>query len=229
MKRFLLVLVAVGCAWAQTDVVTTQAFGTGEGVDGEVNAVAVQANGQVVIGGHFTSVNGVPRNNVARLNPDGSLDPAFAATVAAGVNGPVNAVAVQPTGGVIVGGVFTQAGETEQMNLARYNADGTIDKSFGGGTGMVGTNGPVLALAVQADGKVVVGGNFTTVFGQPRRSLARLNPDGTLDGPVVPPQALDGQVKAAGAGADDSFVAGGVFTFQNHTAKNLIKVAAPAE
>ncbi len=229
MKRFLLVLlVAAGAVQAQTPVISTAAFGAGEGVNGEVNAVAVQPDGKIIIGGHFTAVNGTPRNNVARLNPDGTLDATFAKTYEDGVNGEVSAVTVQPNGGIIVGGVFTQVGRQEVMNLARYNPDGSIDKAFGTGTGLVGTNGPVLALTVQADGKIVVGGNFTTVFGQPRRSLARLNPDGSLDGPVAPQNVLSGPVQAVGAGADGGMVAAGDFSVQNHTARNLLKIV-PAE
>lgn len=231
MKRFLLILATtLTAAHAQSEVALSSAFSSGEGVEGSVNAVAIQADGKIVIGGRFAAVNGVPRNNIARLNPDGTLDRTFADQLSQGVNGTVNAIAIQPEGGIIIGGLFTQAGEFETMNLARYNADGSVDKNFGGATGgMPGTNGVVLALAAQPDGKVVVGGNFSTAFGQERRSIARINPDGTLDGPVIQQNALTGQVNAVAAAPDDSFTAGGLFTVQTQNAKNLLKVAAPAE
>jgi uncharacterized delta-60 repeat protein len=231
MKKFLLVLmVSLGAAHAQTEEVVKSAYGAGQGVNGEVLALAVQSDGKVIIGGRFSAVNGVPRNNIARLNPDGTLDRSFAEKVENGVNGQVNALAVQPAGGVIVGGQFTQVGNVEALNLGRYNADGTPDKNFGNLPGQEpGANGIVYALAVQADGKIVVGGNFSTVFGQPRRGVARLNTDNTLDGPLVSQAGILGPVRALVATPDDSFVAGGVFTVQNQEAKSLFKAPVPAK
>lgn len=230
MKKVLLVLaVSLGVAHAQTEEVVKSAFGAGEGVNGEVLALAVQTDGKTLIGGRFTAVNGVPRNNIARLNPDGTLDRSFAEKVEAGVNGQVNAVVLQPAGGVIVGGQFTQVGNVEALNLGRYNADGTPDKNFGTAPGQqLGANGIVFALAVQPDGKIVVGGNFSTVFGQPRRGVARLNTDNSLDGPIVSQAGIIGPVRALAATPDDSFVAGGLFTVQNQNARSLFKLAPPA-
>lgn len=225
MKKILLVLaVFLGSLHAQE--ATKSAFGNGEGVNGEVLALAVQADGKVVIGGRFSSVNGVPRNNIARLNPDGTLDRTFADTVQAGVNGQVNALVIQPAGGVIVGGQFTQIGNIEALNLGRYNVDGTPDKTFGTAPGQeLGANGIVFALTVQPDGKIVVGGNFSTVFGLPRRGVARLNTDNTLDAVIISQTAVSGSVKALAGTPDDSFVAGGQFTVQNQNARNLLKPA----
>ena len=225
MKWFLLILaVSAGAAYAQSESALSSAFSGGEGVNGEVNAVAVQADGKIVIGGKFTAVNGIPRNNIARLNADGSLDRAFSEKQANGVNGQINALAIQPDGGIIVGGLFTQAGQVETMNLARYKTDGSADKNFGGASGAPGTNGVVLALAVQGDGKIVVGGNFNTVLGQPCRSLARLKADGTLDG-LVPAQSarLNGPVMALAAAPDGTSIAGGLFTVENQSARSLFQ------
>ncbi len=139
---------AASPALAQSDAPSASAFGTGEGVNGEVNAVAIQQDGKVVIGGRFSSVNDVPRNNMARLNTDGTLDRTFAEKFEDGVNGTVFAIAIQSAGGgIVVGGLFTQVGRADLMNLARYNVDGSVDKNFGGTTaGEKGTNGSVLAL-----------------------------------------------------------------------------------
>ena len=232
MKRFLLIIAAsIGTSLAQSDAPPKSAFGDGTGVNGDVRAVVVQPDGKIVIGGKFSEVNGVPRNNLARLNADGSLDRSFADKEVQGVNGQVSALALQPGGGIIVGGLFTQAAEFETMNLARYNADGTIDRNFGGLlNGAPGTNGEVLALAVQADGKILVGGNFSTAFGQQRRSIARLNTDGTLDGILTDKNAmLNGAVKALATASDDSGIAGGMFTVQNQDARSLFKVVAPQQ
>jgi uncharacterized delta-60 repeat protein len=229
MKKILLVLaVSLGAVHAQTEEVVKSAFGAGEGVNGDVLALVVQTDGKIVIGGRFSAVNGVPRNNIARLNPDGTLDRSFANTVEAGVNGQVNALVLQPAGGVIVGGQFTQVGNVEALNLGRFNVDGTADKNFGTAPGQqLGANGIVYALTAQPDGKIVVGGNFSTVFGQPRRGVARLNTDNTLDGPIISQAAINGPIRALAATPDDSFIAGGRFTVQNQEARSLFKLAAP--
>ncbi|HRJ71237.1 MAG TPA: delta-60 repeat domain-containing protein [Terrimicrobiaceae bacterium] len=229
MKNFLLVLaVSAVSAFGQSEVAVSSAFGGGQGVDGTIYALAAQPDGKIILGGRFGSVNGIPRNNIARLNADGTLDRTFVDNLDMGVNGQINAIAIQPDGGIVIGGTFTQAGRVELMNLAKYKADGSIDKNFGGASGSsVGANGSVLALAVQADGKVVVGGNFSTIFGQPRRGIARITVDGSLDGPVVPANALSGDVKAIAVPADGSAVAGGAFVVQNQPSLNLLQIAAP--
>jgi len=230
MKKFLLMLaISLQVVHAQPEGAQASAFSGGEGVNGTVYAVAIQSDGKVVIGGRFSAVNGVPRNNIARLNKDGTIDPSFANTTESGVNGQVNAIVVQAEGGIVVGGNFSQVSSFQTMNLGRYNVDGTVDKNFGGAvSGEPGANGAVQALALQPDGKIVVGGNFSTVFGQPRRSLARINTDGTLDGPVTPPNSMAGVVYATQANAD-GFVAGGEFTRENQDARSILRVAAPQD
>ena len=226
MNRLLLILAtSLAAAHAQSEIAVSSAFAGGEGVNGEVNAVVVQTDGKIVIGGRFTAVNGIPRNNIARLNADGSLDGAFSEERANGVNGQINALAIQPDGGIVVGGLFTQAGQVETMNLARYKADGSVDKNFGGADNAApGTNGVVLALAVQTDGKIVVGGNFNSVLGQPCRSIVRLKADGTLDAPVSAQSALlNGPVKALAANPNGTTMAGGLFTVENQNARSLFQ------
>lgn len=221
MKLFLSLLAAsVGFLHAQD--MASSAFGSGEGVNGEVNAVVMQPDGKVVIGGRFTSVNGIPRNNLARLNPNGSVDRSFADTIALGVNGPVQALALQSDGAIVVGGLFTQAGEIEIMNLVRYTPEGKPDGTFGVGREQAGTNGVVLALAVRADGAIVVGGNFDTVFGQPRRCLALIKADGILGGTDT--VQVNGPVRALAAVPGFPAVAGGLFTVENQTTQNIYQV-----
>jgi uncharacterized delta-60 repeat protein len=225
VKSSLLILVFLTCvARAQNEVALSSAFGAGEGVNGEVLAAAIQPDGKIVIGGRFSAVNGIARNNIARINDDGTLDRTFAEEPARGVNGQVNALAVQPDGGIIVGGAFTQAGQLETLNLARYNADGSIDQTFGGaGVAEAGVDGTVYALAVQPNGKIVVGGNFNAIFGLPRRSIARLNADGTLDGTLTGQNSLSGTVRTVAAGSAVFFVAGGEFTLPTQSARNLLR------
>ena len=103
-----------------------------------------------------------------------------------GANGSVCALAVQPDGKILVGGDFTTlggggTGTTPRNRIGRLNADGSLDTSFN-----PGANGGVYALAVQPDGKILVGGDFTTLGGggtgtTTRNCIGRLNADGSLD------------------------------------------------
>src|SRR5262245_43092698 len=107
---------------------------------------------------------------------DLSFNPGLGASGSAAT---VFAIAVQVDGKIVVGGAFSQVGGQARGNIARFNADGSLDQTFL--VSRVGANGDVLAVAVQPDGKIVICGDFTTVNGTSRNRLARLNSDGTLD------------------------------------------------
>jgi uncharacterized delta-60 repeat protein len=220
MRTFLVLLAMVlEVVHAQNEVALSSAFGSGEGVNGEVLAAVVQADGKIVIGGRFSAVNGIVRNNIARLNPDGTLDRSFAEQE--GVNGQVNALVLQSSGHIVAGGTFSQAGQREILNLVRYHANGQVDAAFGGGANP-GTNGSVFALAAQSDGKILVGGNFNAVFGQPRHGIARLNADGTVDEPLMSRQDLSGTVRTIAVTPEGSILLGGDLTFANRSARNVV-------
>lgn len=211
---------------AEQVVVSKSAFGGGQGVNGSVAAVVIQPDGKIVIGGTFNAVNGVPRSNIARLNADGTLDRSFADTIIAGVSGPVYALAIRPDGAIVVGGSFNQAGGVEVSNFALYLPDATVDPKFAR-QGQIGANAPVYALAVQPDGKIVLGGAFSQVCGQQRLGIARINTDGTVDSAIPPKGELTGQVRALGVTAGGAAIAGGNFQVTNQIAHSLFQ--APAE
>jgi uncharacterized delta-60 repeat protein len=142
-----------------------------------VHALAVQPDGRVLIGGEFTSVNGLARNRIARLNSDGSLDATFSGVP--GISGPVHAIALQPDGRILVGGDFFGADGVGRHHVARLEADGTLDESFL--SGVFGPSDPVRTIALAPDGRILIGGDFTSYQGTGRHHLARLEPDGTLD------------------------------------------------
>ena len=137
----------------------------------------MQADGKIVVGGAFNSMGGQTRNGIARLNPDGSLDTSFDPNA----NREVDSLAVQADGKLVVGGAFSSIGGQPRNDIARLNPDGSLDATFDPNVTETTGTGAVEALAVQADGKIVVGGVFTSVDGQTRNNIARLNPDGSLD------------------------------------------------
>src|SRR5207253_1333715 len=127
---------------------------------------------------NFSTVDGVVRNSIARVNGDGTLDTSFGNGLA-GADKTVGKLSVQSDGKIVIGGNFTIVNGVGRNSIARLNADGTLDTSFG--NGLTGTNGQVNGLSLQLDGRIVIGGNFTMVNGVGRNSVARLNTDGTLD------------------------------------------------
>jgi len=151
-----------------------------DGVNGYIEALALQLDGKVLIGGGFTSVGGLVRNGIARLNRDGSVDESFQDGMVGVESGSVSCIAVQPDGKVLVGGYFQSVNGSERNGIARLNPDGSLDASFQ--EGMTGVDyGQVLDVALQPDGKVLIGGYFQSVNGFERNGIARLNPDGSLD------------------------------------------------
>jgi uncharacterized delta-60 repeat protein len=179
-----------------------------------INAIARQPDGKILVGGYFTQLAGQPRNRIGRLNSDGTLDVSFNP----GAGGPgtfvspaVLALALQPDGKIVVGGYFEQLGGKARSRIGRLNSDGTLDTSFDPGIGGSSTSISVQTIAVQADGKILVGGLFSQLDGQPRDNMGRLNADGTLD-TSFNQGAVDSTVRTIAIQPDDKIVVGGDFT-----------------
>ena len=151
--------------------------------DGAVTSIAPQIDGKIVVGGRFLAIGGVPRDYIGRLNVDGSVDAGFNP----GANGEVLAIAIQTNGGILVGGRFTMLEESLRYHLARIKPDGHIDFNFNPGDVVdgvfpsPGADAPVRCLALQADGRIMVGGEFTRMGISARSQIARLNTDGSVD------------------------------------------------
>jgi uncharacterized delta-60 repeat protein len=166
-------------------------FTMGTDLDNMVYAIAVQGNGDILIGGAFTKFKGTVRGGLARLSPAGALDALFAPSSFNG--GPVRAIATQPNNSVLVGGEFTSYGPTTNPALnsayvVRLDNTGTLDSNFATNTHNAATsinvNAAVLALLPSSSGDILVGGRFSAG----RRGIARLTSAGMLDtnfGPVV--------------------------------------------
>lgn len=97
-------------------------------------------------------------------------------------------------GQILIGGAFNSIGVVNIANVARLNLDGTLDTTFKPGTTV--NIGYVSAMAVQPDGKVLVGGAFFSSSGTAPGNLARLNPDGTVDKSFDPDLYVDANVNA---------------------------------
>jgi uncharacterized delta-60 repeat protein len=195
------------------------------GVNGSIYTMANQSDDRIVIGGAFNFVNGISRNFIARLMTDGTLDTSF--NPGSGANGNVNALAETFVNGVrklYAGGAFTSFNSVSTGYFVRLNNTGTPDSSFSTGTGF---DGVVYTIAVYPTnsiyaGKLLVGGNFTHYNGSAVSHLVRLNVDGSVDTTFNPGTSANDIVRTLAIQLDGRVVAGGNFTSFNGTSANHI-------
>ncbi|HUG10678.1 MAG TPA: hypothetical protein VMM36_06675, partial [Opitutaceae bacterium] len=199
-----------------------------------VTALAFQIDGKMIAVGNFTSLQptgataALTHSRIVRINNDGTTDEAFKA----GLNSDALAVAVTPDGRIVVSGVFRGAFSTGQTAasradyIARFAADGTLDTTF-----FPGPSYTVSTFALQADGKVFVGGSFTDFFpagnvsGIGRRFLARLNEDGSLDTSLDP--SVSGGISVITEQEDGRILLGGSFSsIAGITRRNVARISA---
>ena len=172
-------------SWAQAGAVdvsfnpTDAGMGQGDGAYGKVSAVLPLPGGGALIAGSFLSYNGAPRTGIARLLPNGELDPAF--DPGTGITFYYQSrmtLCLQADGRYLVAGLFGLVNGTARNGVARLNNDGSLDMSFNPGTG---ANGYVHDMVLQPDGKVLLVGEFSDYNGVPRSGLVRIHPDGSVD------------------------------------------------
>ncbi len=164
------------------------------------NAVAVQTDSKIIVGGSGTQ-------GVRRLNSDGTTDSTFAATFQS--SNVTNDVAVLPDGKVLAVGILRPG--IQQGTIFRFNTNGTLDTTFN----VTQPNDTIFKLKVLADGKILIGGKFTQIGSILRGRIARLNADGTVDTTFNPPGGANGDVNNLDLQSDGKVVLGGDFTGLN--------------
>lgn len=158
------------------------------GADDNARGATLQADGKIVIAGDSTAGAGGHDFAAARLNPNGSVDSAFGTggkvTVDFGGDDGADAAVVQPDGKVLLTGDTTAAADAGDLAVARLNANGSVDTSFGaGGKSTFNFGGQDLgrAAALQPDGAIILAGGTASAGGEDF-TIARLSPAGGLDG-----------------------------------------------
>jgi uncharacterized delta-60 repeat protein len=187
-----------------------------------ISNVILQPDGRIVVSGEFAQLNGVLRNSVARLNPNGTVDTEFypfADTEREGDLVWVFESALQPDGKILVFGRMLHTTGTYTPYLVRLNADGTLDTQF-----KTETNDEVEVLALQGNGRILISGDFTTVWGSSRLGLARLNANGTLDAGFKP-QGDFGSTEALVAQEDGTVLLGGGYLMRHKIGGELFEGA----
>jgi uncharacterized delta-60 repeat protein len=128
-----------------------------------INTISVQSDGKILIGGYTSTLNGVSiAEMLTRLNSDGTLDSAFSTNLSTGFDNPVVSITLQSDGKILIGGIFGISPLSISRRFLRLNTNGTSDTAFNANLGS-GFNNPVYILSIQSDGKILIGGNFTTL------------------------------------------------------------------
>ncbi len=192
-------------------------FGGGTGANAQVNSIALLSDGRILIGGNFTTYNGIARAGIARLDANGNLDPAF--DPGAGTTY-IYAMAVQVDGKILIGGGFSTYNNIPRAGIARLLPDGALDASFDPGSGITGS---VTAVRMQSDGKVLLGGSFTSYNNTNRKNILRVNGDGSLDATFAPATGPNNYwVDDIALQLDGQVILVGDFTTYNGTTRNRI-------
>jgi len=191
---------------------TDSTFAQGGQFNGRVRSLAIDSSGMIVVGGAFNTYKGTACDRLVRLKKDGTVDTTF--KPAYGVKAvSISKILIQPNGSILIAGSMEKpAGSTARDRVIRLNTNGTLDTTFDQNFYLDGT---IETIALQADGRTLVGGSFGA-------KLLRLNANGTRDTTLNTGSGFTANaassVKAIGVQSDGSFVVAG--TFSNYNGKS---------
>ena len=195
-------------------------YPTGAGFNGNVAAIAMQADGKAVVGGYFTTYQGQAAAHIVRLNTDGTRDTSF--HLGTGLNDYVLTIAIQADGKILAGGIFNQYQGHSVGSIVRINANGSYDANFVTGTGF---NNVVNVIKMQPDGRILVGGAFSLLNARANGRLARLDATGAQDFTFNVGSGTNGPVYALAYTPDNQIYVGGFFSvLHSQAATSLARV-----
>lgn len=186
-------------------------FNIGTGANDNIYSTAIQTDGKIIVVGNFTSFNDNPQNRIVRLNVDGSIDSTF--NIGTGANNRIESCVIQPDGKIIVAGSFTFFNGIAKKRIIRLNIDGTFESTFNSSNT---TNASIRVVKLQSDGKILIGGLFTTYNGISSNFLVRLNSDSTVDTTFNLGSGFDNSVYTINIQTDGKLIVGGVFNSCNN-------------
>jgi uncharacterized delta-60 repeat protein len=172
--------------------------------NGTVYSIIQQSDGKFMVGGNFNAIGGFARTHIARLNSDGSVDSTFNAGASFAIG---FSIIQQPNGKYLVHAAYPS-------KIVRLNSDGSLDTGFANIEIVNGSSSVtpfINSMYLQSDGLIVIGGRFDSINGTPRKNIARLKPDGTLDAAYVT-EGADEQINAMVAQPDGKLFVGGNFS-----------------
>jgi uncharacterized delta-60 repeat protein len=202
-----------------------RSFDPGGGPDDDVNVLAIQPDGKLLVGGMFKTFNGAAVSPLVRLNTDGQLDASFDSRPALAADAAVFAIALQPDGRILVGGggrtdttLFPELPSFASPIFLRLNQDGSFDSTFNAGQRFLAVTG----FAVQSDGRILIAGSFASDLPGVLRVLSDGSPDTNFAPVTVQNQILDtvvpGRVDRVLLAPDNKILIAGLFTLVNDVA-----------
>lgn len=185
-------------------------FAPGTGLNASCNAVFLNYDNTVFVGGTASQVDSFARFRLVRFLTNGKVDHSFFEE--SKINGQVIACASQSNGKVIMCGSFTRYNQAMANRIARLNTDGTFDATFNSGTG---ANNLIRTVAVLPSNKILIGGDFTAYNGKAINRIARLNSDGSLDTTFTVGSGANASVYHINVDAQGRIYVGGNFVLYN--------------
>lgn len=178
----------------------------------------VLPDNKILVGGHL--VSGGKNLKIYKLNPDGSLDNSFN-NGNTGADNTVNSFLILPDNKILIGGYFSKYNGIDRKGIARLNPDGSLDETFNPG---LGANNTIFDIELQNDGKILIGGFFTSYNNTPRKYLARINSDGSLDSNFNPETGPNDDVSYINAKFYNKILITGSFTKYNDVDKKYVAI-----
>ncbi|MDO7853724.1 T9SS type A sorting domain-containing protein [Hymenobacter convexus] len=191
-------------------------------VSGVSQVLSLPTGQYLLAGGGSIIAGGISRNELLRLNANGTADATFSAGTGAALNGSYGygqLYAVQPDGKIIVAGNFDHYNGVAAAGVVRLNANGSVDPAFNVGTGFDLNTAFPASVAVQADGKILLGGEFDTFNGQAAGGLVRLNATGSVDGSFSSPLLAFSYVEGLVMQPDGKILANGFLNLPSSTSR----------
>ena len=201
-----------------TDGSIDTSFSMGTGFNYTIYSIVVQPDGKIIAAGSFSKYNGQAVNKVIRLLPNGDLDSSF--TIGTNPNKSPDLLLLQTDGKILVSGDFDIFDGIASSKLIRLNLNGSVDSSFSVGTGF---SGPIYAMALQPDGRIVVGGSL----GLSSKRILRLNTNGSQDSSFNSGSGFsNGTVRSIVIQTNGKILLGGSFSgnYNGTTVKRLVQI-----
>jgi uncharacterized delta-60 repeat protein len=195
-------------------------FDNSIGFNNSVSGIAIQSDGKIICVGAFSTYKGVVENRIIRLNSDGTKDLTFDNSI--GFNVGVGTISIQTDGKIICGGGFTTYKGVVENRIIRLNSDGTKDLTF---DNSIGFDNSVSTIAIQSDGKILIGGLFATYKGVVENRIIRLNSDGTKDLTFDNSVGFNSFVQYIKIQSDGKILCGGQFiSYKGLSANRIIRL-----
>lgn len=186
-----------------------QTFNSGFIITGIVNAITLQPDGKIVVVYNPLAWDSNSTGKIVRLNTDGSIDATFNTTI----NSTVDCILLLPDGKIMISGNYISSCNMTPVNkLFRLNSDGTLDLSFNPGSG---PSDYVKGMLLQADGKLILHGNFLNYNNTYCHFAARINPDGSLDETFNLGSGVNNSINTIAQQIDGRLIVSGFFNSYN--------------